>query len=159
MMLRAVCIGFLVLVLVMICISELENYMMMDTMDDDDHPILTTRQLRGRYVENVVDELYNGVYSAVLEMSNRGNSGVNFTLMCSSPHPPYEPNDVSTPCKGYDGYRQWMVQRGAANLIDTFDPDIVRDRVVYKLQHVFPDSDITHSYSYAQCCDIYKIQW
>lgn len=156
MMSRVVCIGFLVLVLVMICISELENYMV-DHMDDD-YDILTRHQLRGRYVENVVDELYNNVYGAVIAMSSQGNIGVNFTLMCSSSRPPYEPYDASTSCKGYDGYRQWMIQRGASNLIDTFDPDTVRDRVVYKLQHVFPGSDITHSYSYVQCCDIYKIQ-
>ena len=113
-------------------------------------------QLRGLYIEFKVEDTFTNIYKHVIGTAFDGKTSLNFTIMCIQ----FKDHPVEK-CKNYDGYKEWSLQEQRNGITFTknknINPNIIRNRVIYKLQKVFPDSNITQSHH--NCCDYYKITW
>ena len=73
----------------------------------------------------------------------------------------YNKHNNKTGDYNYDGYKEWSLREQHNGNTFTknknINPNIIRNRVIHKLQNVFPDSNITQSHH--NCCDYYKITW
>ena len=163
-MIYCLCGSVLFIVLIMICtLSELGKY-----IDEDGNPILTTQHLRGMYVEGIVDEIFTNIYNGVIGSSIKGKNYGYFTIMCiKSPDPSSNGkynygDDNPYNCDIYDGYQQWWTRkilRSGGEVIpkNNIQSEQIKTRVIQKIQHAFPDSNITRTYN--NCCDTYNITW
>ena len=137
------------MVIITICVlSELGKY-----IDEDGKPIITTQQLRGMYVEVIVDDRYNKIRNIVIESAVKGKTNADFTIMCIRRH---------DNCDNYDGYQEWWKQyilRNEGELIpkNNIQSEKIKMSVIEKIQNAFPDSNITKGYK--NCCDTYNITW
>jgi hypothetical protein len=128
------------------------------TGDDnyDDNVEMLSYQLRGLYINSIVERELRTINGVLMSNANNGihNSGY-FTIMCIEL--------IDRPiekCKSHDGYKEWSFrekQRYGTITVPNINPNIIRNRVIHKLQNVFPDSNITQSHH--NCCDYYKISW
>ena len=148
-MYRCLCVSMLFMVLIMIVfLSELGKY-----IDENGNKILTTQQLRGMYIEDIVDENYENIYNIVVQTAINGKNAVYFNIICIQSQVSYSNNE----CNNYDGYQEWLRRKYGENIPKNNKPEIIRSHVINKLQNAFPDSNITKSYK--NCCDQYKITW
>ena len=128
------------------------------TGDDnyDDNVEMLSYQLRGLYIEVKVENAFSNIYEHVIQRALNGKTSLNFTIMCIQ----FKDHPVEG-CKNYDGYKEWSLREQRNGITFTknknINPNIIRNRVINKLQNVFPDSNITHSHH--NCCDYYKITW
>ena len=128
------------------------------TGDDnyDDNIEMLSYQLRGLYIEVKVEDTFSNIYKHVIQTALIGKTSLKFTIMCIQ----FKNNPVEG-CNNYDGYKEWSLQEQSHGLTFTknknINPNIIRNRVIDKLQNVFPDSNITQSHH--NCCDYYKISW
>ena len=128
------------------------------TGDDnyDDNIEMLSYQLRGLYINSIVERELRTINGVLMSNANNGihNSGY-FTIMCIEL--------IDRPiekCKSHDGYKEWSFrekQRYGTITVPNINPKLIQNRVIYKLQNVFPDSNITQSHH--NCCDYYKITW
>ena len=122
----------------------------------DDNVEMLSYQLRGLYIEFKVEDTFTNIYKHVIGTAFDGKTSLNFTIMCIQ----FKDHPVEK-CKNYDGYKEWSLQEQRNGITFTknknINPNIIRNRVIYKLQKVFPDSNITQSHH--NCCDYYKITW
>ena len=143
-------------------LSELGKY-----IDENGNEILTTQQLRGMYIEGIVDEIFTNIYDSVVKSAAKGKTTGSFTIMCiKSPDPNgvkknYYGDDNSYSCDNYDGYQLWWIRQikrtGDELLSKNVQSEQIKIRVIEKLQTTFPDSNITKFYK--NCCHQYRITW
>lgn len=143
-------------------LSELGKY-----IDENGNEILTTQQLRGMYIEGIVDEIFTNIYDSVVTSAAKGKTTGSFTIMCiKSPDPNgakknYYGDDNSYSCDNYDGYQLWWIRQikrtGDEPLSKNVQSEQIKIRVIEKLQTTFPDSNITKFYK--NCCHQYRITW
>jgi len=128
------------------------------TGDDnyDDNIEMLSYQLRGLYIEVKVEDAFSNIYEHVIQTALNGKTSFNFTIMCIQ----FKDHPVEG-CNNYDGYKEWSLREQHNGNTFTknknINPNIIRNRVIHKLQNVFPDSNITQSHD--NCCDYYKITW
>lgn len=166
-----VSIVFIVIILIVIILigmlSEFGKYID-ENFDQDRNVIFTTQQLRGMYVEGIVDEIFTNIYNSVVGSSIKGKKYGYFTIMCikspdpNGPRKNYYGDDNSYSCDNYDGYQRWWIRKikitgGEVIPKNNIHSEQIKTRVIEKLQIVFPDSNITKSYK--NCCDQYRINW
>ena len=108
--------------------------------DYDDNKDILSYQLRNVYIESIVDEIYRPIYFNIIKTAISGKNSTNFKLMCFDKP---KPN-----CTNYHKYTK---------KINIVSPYIIRNRIIYKLQSAFPDSNITKYYK--NCCEYYKVTW
>ena len=125
-----------------------------------------TQQLRGMYIEGIVDEIFTNIYNGVIGSSIEGKTYGYFTIMCiKSPDPSSNGkynygDDNPYNCDIYDGYQQWWIrkiQRSGGSIPKYIQSEQIKTQVIEKLQTTFPDSNITKGN--ANCCDQYRITW
>ena len=149
-MIYCLCVSILFIVIIMIgVLSELGKY-----IDENGNEILTTQQLRGMYIEGIVDEIFTNIYNSLIGSAVGRKTSADFTIMC------IRNQDMS--CDNYDGYQRWwirQIKKTGDELIPKNDiqSEQIKTRVIQKIQHVFPDSNITKGYK--NCCDTYNITW
>ena len=108
--------------------------------DYDDNKDILSYQLRNVYIESIVNDIYRPIYFNIIKTAISGKNSTNFKLMCF---------DKSKPnCTNYHKYTK---------KINIVSPYIIRNRIIYKLQSAFPDSNITKYYK--NCCEYYKVTW
>ena len=148
--LSCLCVSIICIVLILILLSELEHF-----IDEEGNEILTTHQLRGMYVKEIVTERYTNIYNGVVEASLNGKTIEYFNIMCIPLQTSIEK------CNNYDGYQEWLTKRKYTHNGDPISNNIntrlIKNSVINKLQNVFPDSNITKSYK--NCCEYYRINW
>ena len=118
-------------------------------IDETGNEIWTPNQLRGMYVEGVVYDRYTKIYNGVIQTAIEGKTNFNFTIMCIRPRRPGN-------CDNYDGYKEWLKAYGS-DTNSNIQPELVKTRVIEKIQSAFPGSNITKDYK--NCCDQYRINW
>ena len=139
--LYCLCVSILILIIIM---TELGKY-----IDEDGNEILTTQQLRGFYVEDIVDEHYKRIYNGVIGTAAVGKTTIYFTIMCVK--------SQSNDCNNYDGYQEWLRVKHSEPIPKNIQTEQIQNRVIKKLQTAFPDSNITKGNK--NCCDQYRINW
>jgi len=133
-------------------LSELGKY-----IDEDGKVILTAQNLRGMYIDGIVDEIFTNIYNSVITSAAKGKTTGSFTIMC------IKSQDITNNnCDNYDGYQIWWahyILRNGGELIpkNNIQSEQIKTRVIQKIQNAFPDSNITKGYK--NCCDQYKITW
>ena len=143
-----------------VILTELNKYNKHNnkTGDDnyDDNVEMLSYQLRGLYIEVKVEDTFSNIYEHVIQTALNGKTSLNFTIMCIQ----FKDHPVEG-CNNYDGYKEWSLREQHNGNTFTknknINPNIIRNRVIHKLQNVFPDSNITQSHH--NCCDYYKITW
>ena len=143
-----------------VILTELNKYNKHNnkTGDDnyDDNVEMLSYQLRGLYIEVKVEDTFSNIYEYVIQTALNGKTSLNFTIMCIQ----FKDHPVEG-CNNYDGYKEWSLREQHNGNTFTknknINPNIIRNRVIHKLQNVFPDSNITQSHH--NCCDYYKITW
>ena len=146
------CFSGTIIILIIILLLELEigNY------DEDGNEILFTHQLRGmyaeeknNYIQGIVNRAYNSIYSGVIKKTKEAKNEYYFTIMCREI--PFRPIEY---CVKHNGYQEWLNYN---HIEYNIQPTVLSIDIINKLNKVFPDSNITHSYK--NCCDYYKITW
>jgi len=167
-MIYCLCASILFIVIIMIgTLLEFGKYID-ENFDEDLNEIFTTQHLRDMYMEGIVDDRYNKIRNYVIESAANGKTSADFTIMCiRSPdsngvRKNYYGDDNSYSCDNYDGYQRWwirQIKRTGGEVIpkNNIQSEQIKRRVIQKIQHVFPDSNITKGYE--NCCDTYNITW
>ena len=108
---------------------------------------MAPNQLRGMYIESIVNDHYTKVYKGVIDSSMKGQTSYYFTVMC-----------VRRPenCDIYDGYQEWCKQYSGGTIPNIQSKEIIKP-LIKKIQNAFPGSNITKGYE--NCCDRYRITW
>ena len=162
-MYRCLCASIIITVIILIgVLSELGKY-----IDEDGNEILSSQNLRGMYIDIIVDEIFTNIYDSVITSAAKGKTTGSFTIMCIKSQDPngakknYYGDDNSYSCDNYDGYKLWWIYKNRRNgdepLPKNDQSEKIKMRVIKKIQTTFPDSNITSSYK--NCCDQYKITW
>lgn len=126
------------------------------TGDDnyDDNVEMLSYQLRGLYINSIVEDKFSYIHKHVIQTALNGKTSLNFTIMCIK----FKDHPVEG-CNNYDGYNKWSLREQRYGIVvpKNINKNIIRNRIINKLQNVFPDSNITQSHH--NCCDYYKITW
>ena len=146
----AITIIYLIHVVILTELNKYNKHSDNKTGDDnyDDNVEMLSYQLRGLYIEVKVEDIFNNIYEGVIQTALIGKTSLGFSIMCIQ----FKNHPVEG-CNNYDGYKEWSLREKNKNI----NPNIIRNRVINKLQNAFPDSNITHSHH--NCCDYYKITW
>ena len=146
MMYHYLCTSIIIIVVTLMVLM----YDFGSSVDDEyRNEILTNQQLRGMYIEGVIYDRYTKIYKGVIQSAFEGKTNCNFTIMCIRSRRPEN-------CINYDGYQEWLKAYGS-NTNSNSQPELVKIRVIEKIQMAFPDSNITKGYT--NCCDTYRINW
>ena len=108
--------------------------------------IITPNQLRGMIVEDIVEMHYSSIYDTVIDGAVKGKTVAYFTIMC------FQSEGICD----YDGFQVWT-QRRYKDSKPNINQQLVKTRLIEKLQTSFPGSNITKGYK--NCCDQYRINW
>ena len=135
------CLCIITVVLVLVVLNEIGN-----KINDDGDIILTPNQLRGMIVEDIVDKYYTSIYDTVIDSAVKGKTVAYFTIMC------FQSKGICD----YDGFQVWT-QRRYKDSKPNINQELVKTRLIEKLQSSFPGSNITTGYK--NCCDQYRINW
>jgi hypothetical protein len=126
-----------------------------DNTDYDDNPQMLSYQLRGLYIDSLVEDKFSYIHEHVIKSALNGKTTLNFTIMCLQLK-----NKQDNKCNNYDGYNEWLSREQRYDSIiipKNINPTIIRNRVIHRLQKIFPDSNITKRNH--NCCDYYEINW
>jgi hypothetical protein len=131
-------------------------YNLGSSFDEPRNEILTNQQLRGMYIEGIVDEIFTNIYDSVIGTAIKGKTTDYFTIMC------IKSQDIkNNNCDNYDGYQQWWIYKhrrtGNEPVPKNIKSNQIHSHVIKKLQRTFPDSNITKRYE--NCCNQYRITW
>ena len=153
----AITIIYLILTVILYELTKYYNKINMKYDDNyDDNVEMLSYQLRGLYIEVKVEDIFNNIYEGVIQTALNGKTSLGFSIMCIQIK-----NHPVEGCNNYDGYKEWSIRQQSRGNTFTknknINPNIIRNRVINKLQNVFPDSNITQSHH--NCCDYYKITW
>jgi hypothetical protein len=97
-------------------------------------------------VEDIVEMHYTSIYDTVIDGAVKGKTVAYFTIMC------YQSQGICN----YDGFQVWT-QRRYKDSKPNINQELVKTRLIEKLQSSFPGSNITKGYK--NCCDQYRINW
>lgn len=136
---RYLCI--IIIVLVLVVLNEIGKY-----VNEDGDIILTPNQLRGMIVEDIVEMHYSSIYDMVINAAIKGKTTVYFNIMC------FQSEGICD----YDGFQVWT-QRRYKESKPNINQELVKTRLIEKIQTSFPGSNITKGYK--NCCDQYRINW
>jgi hypothetical protein len=128
-------------VLVLVVLNEIGK-----NINEDGDIILTPNQLRGMIVEDIVEMHYLSIYDAVIDGAVKGKTVAYFTIMC------FQSEGICD----YDGFQVWT-QRRYKDSKPNINQELVKTRLIEKIQTSFPGSNITKGYK--NCCDQYRINW
>ncbi len=117
--------------------------------DYDDNKDILSYQLRNVYIESIVDDIYRPIYFNIIKTAINGKNNTNFKLMCFD-----KPKNNST-CTDQNRYKNALHKY--TKKLNIVKQEIIRNRIIYKLQSAFPDSNITKYYK--NCCEYYKVTW
>jgi hypothetical protein len=134
-------ISIITVVLVLVVLNEIGK-----NINEDGDIILTPNQLRGMIVEDIVEMHYTSIYDTVIDGAVKGKTVAYFTIMC------YQSQGICN----YDGFQVWT-QRRYKDSKPNINQELVKTRLIEKLQSSFPGSNITKGYK--NCCDQYRINW
>ena len=140
-MYRCLSISIITVVLVLVVLNEIGK-----NINDDGDIILTPNQLRGMIVEDIVEMHYTSIYDTVIDGAVKGKTVAYFTIMC------FQSEGICN----YDGFQVWT-QRRYKDSKPNINQELVKTRLIEKLQSSFPGSNITKGYK--NCCDQYRINW
>jgi hypothetical protein len=125
----------------------------------DDNVEMLSYQLRGLYIEVKVEDIFNNIYEGVIQTALNGKTSLGFSIMCIQ----FKNHPVEG-CNNYDGYNEWLLKEQKKEqhyngiiIPKNINPNIIRNRVIHKLENTFPHLNITKSQH--KCCDYYKITW
>ena len=135
------CLCIIIIVLVLVVLNEIGKY-----VNEDGDIILTPNQLRGMIVEDIVEMHYSSIYDTVIDGAVKGKTVAYFTIMC------FQSEGICD----YDGFQVWS-QRRYKDSKPNINQELVKTRLIEKLQSSFPGSNITKGYK--NCCDQYRINW
>lgn len=110
---------------------------------------MAPNQLRGMYIESIVNDHYTKVYKGVIDSSMKGQTSYYFTVMCVR-------RVGQENCDNYDGYQEWCKQYSGGTIPNIQSKQIIKP-LIKKVQNAFPGSNITKGYE--NCCDLYRITW
>ena len=127
--------------------KDINNDEYNDYDEYDDNKDILSYQLRNVYIESIVDEIYRPIYINIIKTAINGKNNTNFKLMCFD-----KPNCTSTNKKWTRDFLHKYTKK-----LNIVSPYIIRNRIIYKLQSAFPDSNITKYYK--NCCEYYKVTW
>ena len=131
----------IIIVLVLVVLNEIGK-----NINEDGDIILTPNQLRGMIVEDIVEMHYTSIYDTVIDGAVKGKTVAYFTIMC------FQSEGICN----YDGFQVWT-QRRYKDSKPNINQELVKTRLIEKLQSSFPGSNITKGYK--NCCDQYRINW
>ena len=140
-MYRCLSISIITVVLVLVVLNEIGK-----NINEDGDIILRPNQLRGMIVEDIVEKHYTGIYDTVIDGAVKGKTVAYFTIMC------FQSEGICN----YDGFQVWT-QRRYKDSKPNINQELVKTRLIEKLQSSFPGSNITKGYK--NCCDQYRINW
>jgi hypothetical protein len=135
------CLCIITVVLVLVVLNEIGK-----NINEDGDIILTPNQLRGMIVEDIVEMHYLSIYDAVIDGAVKGKTVAYFTIMC------FQSEGICD----YDGFQVWT-QRRYKDSKPNINQELVKTRLIEKIQTSFPGSNITKGYK--NCCDQYRINW
>ena len=110
---------------------------------------MAPNQLRGMYIESIVNDRYTKVYNGVIDSSMKGQTSYYFTVMCVR-------RAGQETCDNYDGYQEWCKQYSGGTIPNIHSKQIIKP-LIKKIQNAFPGSNITKGYE--NCCIVYRITW
>jgi hypothetical protein len=156
----SICAIIIIYLIHTIILSELNKYHIKYDYDDyddyNDNTQMKKYSLRNTYIKALEQRELNSINKVFMDNANsKIHNTVYFTIMCIEliDRPIEE-------CKKYDGYKEWSLRekrKYGIITIPNINPKLIRNRIIYNLQNVFPDSNITQGYK--NCCDYYKITW
>jgi RNase P protein component len=156
-LLYILCTSVIIYLIHTVILTELNKYHIKQDNDDyDDDPQMLSYQLRGLYIDSLVEDKISYIQEHVNKSALNGKRSLNFTIMCLQ----LKNKKSNDKCNNYDGYNEWVSKKQNNNGIivsKNINPKIIRNRVIHRLQHIFPDSNITKNKH--KCCDYYKISW
>ena len=135
------CLFISIIIIIVLVLNEIGKY-----VNDDGDIILTPNQLRGMIVEDIVEMHYTSIYDTVIDGAVKGKTVAYFTIMC------FQSEGICN----YDGFQVWT-QRRYKDSKPNINQELVKTRLIEKLQSSFPGSNITKGYK--NCCDQYRINW
>ena len=135
------CLFISIIIIIVLVLNEIGKY-----VNDDGDIILTPNQLRGMIVEDIVEIHYTNIYDTVIDGAVKGKTVAYFTIMC------FQSEGICN----YDGFQVWT-QRRYKDSKPNINQELVKTRLIEKLQSSFPGSNITKGYK--NCCDQYRINW
>jgi hypothetical protein len=127
--------------------------------DYDDNKDILSYQLRNVYIESIVDEIYRPIYFNIIKTAINGKNSTNFKLMCfdkSNCTSHHKWNSGKSSSTGLQPSASGVLHKYTKKL-NIIKSNIIRNRIIYKLQNAFPDSNITKYYK--NCCEYYKVTW
>ena len=139
------CVSMSIILIILVC--ALRKYI--ETKDVKDH-YYSYKQLRGMYINEIVDKHYNHIYTNIIDMKTYGYAVSYFTLMCVQLQDGQQ-------CDNYDGSKEWLMRHYGDPVAETINPISLRKEILRRVKTVFPDINITMSRK--NCCDQYKITW
>jgi hypothetical protein len=156
-LLYILCTAVIIYLIHTVILTELNKYHKKQDNDDyDDDPQMLSYQLRGLYIDSLVEDKFSYIQEHVIKSALNGKTSLNFTIMCLQ----LKNKKSNDKCNNYDGYNKWVLKEQNYNTIKVpknINPNIIRNRVIHRLQYIFPDSNITKRQH--KCCDHYKISW
>jgi len=141
-----------------VILTELNKYHITQDYNNDDYddkPQMLSYQLRGLIIESLVEDKFSYIHEHVIKSALNGKTSLNFTIMCLQLK-----NRQDDKCNNYDGYNEWILKEQKYNGIvipKNINPNIIKNRVIHRLQNIFPDSNITKRQH--NCCGYYEINW
>jgi hypothetical protein len=156
-LLYILCTAVIIYLIHTVILTELNKYHKKQDNDSyDDNPQMLSYQLRGLYIDSLVEGTFSDIHEHVIESALNGKTSLNFTILCLQ----FKNRKLDDKCNNYDGYNEWVSKKQNNNGIivsKNINPKIIRNRVIHRLQHIFPDSNITKNKH--NCCYYYKISW
>ena len=132
-------------IILIILVSALRKYIENKDVKDDHY---SYKQLRGMYINEIVDKYYNHIYTNIVDTKTYGYSASYFTLMC------VQLKDGQQ-CDNYDGFEEWLMRHYGDPVSNTINPISLRKEILRRVKTVFPDINITMSRK--NCCDQYNM--
>lgn len=143
-----------------VILNELNKYHTKQDYDNDDYddiPQMLSYQLRGLIIESLVESKLNYILEHIRKSELNGKSSYNFTIMCLQLK-----NRQDDKCNNYNGYNEWLLKEQKKEqhyngiiIPKNINPNIIRNRVIHKLENTFPHVNITKNQH--NCCDYYEI--
>jgi len=137
------CLSMTIILIILVC--ALRKYI--ENKDVKDYQY-SYKQLRGMYINEIVDKYYNHIYTNIVDTKTYGFAASYFTLMCVQLQDGQQ-------CDNYDGSQQWLMRHYGDLVSNTINPISLRKQILRRVKTVFPDINITMSRK--NCCDQYMI--
>ncbi len=139
------CVSVVIILIILVC--YLRKYIENKDVKDEHY---SYKQLRGMYINEIVDKHYNHIYTNIIDMKTYGYVASYFTLMCVQLQDGQQ-------CDNYDGSKEWLMRHYGDPVAETIKLRLLKKEILRRVKRIFPDSNITRGYK--NCCEQYKITW